>query len=295
MQRDRDGSCFLAYELAYWVDHYLSHRIPLLWDFHKVHHTAEVLSPLTNFRVHPVDSIVFYNIVSISLGTTGGALELPAAWPSVRVGGANVILVAFIFVTVHLAAFHVWIATTGPLGRLILSPAHHQIHHSDNPIHFDKNFGAVSVGSGMAVRNALYARAQAGAAALRRQGGSAGHHTAMGGLVAPFVRAGSACGRRCRRRCRDGCACLNSHLQRSGPVGSSSSSAHRFERRKGRKLSAGVTHVLPMEGVNVAALTSDRKPSHVESHYYADSRDPSRVAVALPSISTQTQLSSGIS
>ena len=71
---------FLAYELAYWLDHYLSHRIPLLWEFHKVHHTAEVLSPLTNFRVHPVDSLVFYNILGIFLGTTGGALSYFAAW-----------------------------------------------------------------------------------------------------------------------------------------------------------------------------------------------------------------------
>src|SRR4051812_16576711 len=54
---------FLAYELGYWVDHYLSHTVPLLWEFHKVHHTADVLSPLTNYRMHPVDTIVFYNIV----------------------------------------------------------------------------------------------------------------------------------------------------------------------------------------------------------------------------------------
>ncbi len=27
---------FLAYELGYWLNHYLSHRIPFLWEFHKV-------------------------------------------------------------------------------------------------------------------------------------------------------------------------------------------------------------------------------------------------------------------
>jgi hypothetical protein len=27
-------------------------------------------------------------------------------------------------------------------GRLFLSPAHHQIHHSDNPAHFDRNLGS---------------------------------------------------------------------------------------------------------------------------------------------------------
>ena len=57
-------------------------------------------------------------------------------------GGTNLILVAFLFVTVHLQHSHVWIASTGVLGRVILSPAHHQIHHSDNPVHFDKNLGS---------------------------------------------------------------------------------------------------------------------------------------------------------
>jgi sterol desaturase/sphingolipid hydroxylase (fatty acid hydroxylase superfamily) len=34
----------LAYELAYWFAHYLFHRIPALWEFHKVHHSAEVMT-----------------------------------------------------------------------------------------------------------------------------------------------------------------------------------------------------------------------------------------------------------
>jgi sterol desaturase/sphingolipid hydroxylase (fatty acid hydroxylase superfamily) len=180
---------FLAYELAYWIDHYLSHRIPLLWEFHKVHHTAEVLSPITNFRVHPVDSVVFYNILGLFLGTTAGALTYLQLGKPFAIGGANAILVAFIFLTVHLQHSHVWIAATGALGRVILSPAHHQIHHSDNPIHFDKNFGSClslwdwlfgtlhmperkreSLTFGIAIR----ARA---------------HHTVMGCLVVPFMQA----------------------------------------------------------------------------------------------------------
>jgi sterol desaturase/sphingolipid hydroxylase (fatty acid hydroxylase superfamily) len=35
----------------------------------------------------------------------------------------------------------VWIAATGRLGRLVHSPAHHQLHHSTDPRHFDRNFG----------------------------------------------------------------------------------------------------------------------------------------------------------
>jgi sterol desaturase/sphingolipid hydroxylase (fatty acid hydroxylase superfamily) len=65
---------FVAYEGVYWLNHWLSHRIGWLWAFHKVHHTAESLSLLTNFRVHPVDTIVFYNMAAAVEGVTAGVL-----------------------------------------------------------------------------------------------------------------------------------------------------------------------------------------------------------------------------
>ena len=63
---------FLAYELGYWLNHYLSHRVPFLWEFHKVHHAATVLTPLTNFRVHPVYMCIFLNILALFIGTANG-------------------------------------------------------------------------------------------------------------------------------------------------------------------------------------------------------------------------------
>jgi sterol desaturase/sphingolipid hydroxylase (fatty acid hydroxylase superfamily) len=180
---------FLAYEFGYWFDHYLSHRIPLLWDFHKVHHTAEVLSPLTNFRVHPVDSLVFGNILGLSLGITGGVLTFLQLGSPFEVGGTNLILVAFFFITVHLQHSHVWIAATGRLGRVIMSPAHHQIHHSDSPKHFNKNFGScLSIWDWMFgtlyVPGRTRERLTFGVATRAPE-----NHTAVGTLLVPFVQA----------------------------------------------------------------------------------------------------------
>ena len=134
---------FIAYELAYWLNHYFSHRVPLLWEFHKVHHTAEVLSPLTNFRIHPVYAIVFGNLLALFVGTTDGVLHYLKFGSPFGVGaGGNVVVLAFVWIIGHLQHSHLWIAVTGPLGRVIVSPAHHQIHHSNNPKHFNKNFGS---------------------------------------------------------------------------------------------------------------------------------------------------------
>jgi sterol desaturase/sphingolipid hydroxylase (fatty acid hydroxylase superfamily) len=178
---------FLAYELAFWVDHYLSHRIPLLWEFHKVHHTAEVLSPITNFRMHPVDSVVWSNISALFIGATGGVLTYLHVGEPFTIAGGNLFLVAFILFSLHLQHSHVWIPATGRLGRVIFSPAHHQIHHSDNPIHYDRNFGCcLSLWDWMfgtlCVPERKRERLNFGVGTRER-----GHHTAMGSIVVPFV------------------------------------------------------------------------------------------------------------
>lgn len=135
---------FLAYELGYWLNHYLSHRIPFLWEFHKVHHSATVLTPLTNFRVHPVYMCIFLNILAVSIGLANGvgAYLLGRPAPQFGLSETNLILVVFIYVYVHLQHSELWISFSGWLGRLFMSPAHHQIHHSRNPAHFNKNMGS---------------------------------------------------------------------------------------------------------------------------------------------------------
>jgi len=181
---------FLAYELAYWLDHYLSHKVPFLWEFHKVHHTAQVLTPLTIFRVHPVDSLVFANIIALVVGATGGTLQyvFGASAAPFALSGTNVILLAFFCVTLHLQHSHLWISFTGALGRILLSPAHHQIHHSADPLHFNTNLGCC-----LSVFDWLFGTLHMPAArreplafgAATRTGASP--HSVSGTLITPFT------------------------------------------------------------------------------------------------------------
>ncbi|MGA7773932.1 MAG: sterol desaturase family protein [Pseudolabrys sp.] len=135
---------FLAYELGYWFNHWLSHKVPLLWEFHKVHHNAEVLTPLTNFRMHPVYTWVFTNILAFSAAFANGFGNYMFGETAYQyaMSDTNIILVLFIHAYVHLQHSHMWIAFRGVLGRIFVSPAHHQVHHSANPKHFNKNFGS---------------------------------------------------------------------------------------------------------------------------------------------------------
>jgi sterol desaturase/sphingolipid hydroxylase (fatty acid hydroxylase superfamily) len=137
---------YLAYEFAYWLDHYLSHRVPILWEFHKVHHTADSLSVLTNYRVHPVDTIVFHNIAAIITGLTAAVLGYLFNRPAdaVAVSSSNLIVFVTSMSLSHLQHSHLWISLPGRLGNWVMSPAHHQIHHSIDARHYDRNFGSTT-------------------------------------------------------------------------------------------------------------------------------------------------------
>src|SRR5262249_28270797 len=89
---------FLAYEFGYWINHYLSHRVPIMWEFHRVHHTATVLTPLTLFRVHPVYMAIFLNILAVSTAIANGFANYAFGETAYQYALAdrNIILVFFI-------------------------------------------------------------------------------------------------------------------------------------------------------------------------------------------------------
>jgi sterol desaturase/sphingolipid hydroxylase (fatty acid hydroxylase superfamily) len=133
----------LAYELAYCSAHYCFHKIPALWEFHKVHHSAEVMTTFTELRQHPVEVIAFMNWIGLATGIAFGVMTYafgPGVRPFTLLDG-NVLTMAFLLTYGHLRHTHMWIAFTGVAGRILQSPAHHQLHHSANPAHFDKNLG----------------------------------------------------------------------------------------------------------------------------------------------------------
>jgi sterol desaturase/sphingolipid hydroxylase (fatty acid hydroxylase superfamily) len=135
----------LVADFATYVVHSLHHRWPLLWEFHKVHHTAEVLTPLTVYRKHPVYNLLS-RVTNIAIvGPFGGVIAflfVGTADP-VTLFGANVVFSLFHLLGANLRHSHVWLSFGPRLSHVFISPAQHQIHHSKAPEHWDKNFGEV--------------------------------------------------------------------------------------------------------------------------------------------------------
>jgi len=133
---------FLVDDWARFYFHYLQHRWRWLWVFHQVHHSALVLTPLTLFRTHPVDilwarcrnALTYGLVTGIFFFCFGPSLS---GWDILGAAAAGFL---FNLAGSNLRHSQVWLHF-GPLEPVFLSPAAHQIHHSVDAAHYDRNFG----------------------------------------------------------------------------------------------------------------------------------------------------------
>jgi len=132
-------------DLAQFATHMLQHRVPLLWEFHRVHHSPPVLHPLSNYREHPVDNLSYAlaNGTVVGITTAGVAGLMGCELRTVDVVGVNLFHFAFNFLGYNLRHSHIWLAWPSWLGYVLGSPAYHQIHHSTDPRHLNRNFAFI--------------------------------------------------------------------------------------------------------------------------------------------------------
>jgi sterol desaturase/sphingolipid hydroxylase (fatty acid hydroxylase superfamily) len=122
---------FVVYDFAGYLTHRIMHSSEITWRFHELHHSARSFNIFTVHRVHPVDSAI------IKFAQTLVVLLLGASVHEV-----------FLFTVITLllgTAKHsnLIYGYPGIFKYLIQSPAQHWIHHSQNPLHFNKNFGEI--------------------------------------------------------------------------------------------------------------------------------------------------------
>lgn len=125
----------------YWLHRWL-HSVPLLWRFHRLHHSADVLNPITFYRVHPVEHILFGLRHAISAGAVSGVFIY---FFGAKVGvaeflGANIFVFIFGVLGANLRHSHIPLRY-GVFESFLVSPYMHQLHHTKEYGH--KNFGGV--------------------------------------------------------------------------------------------------------------------------------------------------------
>lgn len=133
---------FVFDDFLRFIHHYLMHKIPFLWSIHQTHHSAKILTPITLYRTHPVESAIATIRNSLSIGISTGVFVylFQSQISFLTILGVHFMGFLFNFLGSNLRHSHIPISF-GKIEKIFISPLQHQIHHSTNPEHFDSNFG----------------------------------------------------------------------------------------------------------------------------------------------------------
>lgn len=114
-------------DLAQYWYHRLFHKVPFLWGFHAVHHSAKSMDWLAGSRMHLVEIILLRAITSLPLFTLGFSPAVMQAY------------IAFIYIWSSLLHANVG-GDFDRLGHWIATPRFHHWHHGLEREAFDVNF-----------------------------------------------------------------------------------------------------------------------------------------------------------
>ena len=122
---------FLLLDMLIYFQHVLSHKLPLLWAFHKVHHADRDIDVTTGLRFHPLEILfsMFYKLLCVAL-----------------LGPTVVVVIVFEIVLNAAALFnHSNVALPNvvdkALRNVIVTPDFHRVHHSTIQNETDSNYG----------------------------------------------------------------------------------------------------------------------------------------------------------
>ena len=126
---------FVVFVFIFTFVNYWAHRLlhsKVLWEIHKVHHSAEDYNVLLPYRNHPVDFILG-TLYGVAIATILGARpETTVLWLATN--------------AVYQSMVHSMYDWKGDwLEIIFITPSAHRIHHSTAPEHFNSNLGILSI------------------------------------------------------------------------------------------------------------------------------------------------------
>ena len=121
----------LIFDFAIWAQHLITHKVPILWRLHRVHHADVDIDVTTAIRFHPVE-------IALSMLLKIGLVYV--------LGPAAIAIVLFEILLNGTAMFnHANIKLPLGLDRVVrmvlVTPDMHRVHHSVHRSEHDSNYG----------------------------------------------------------------------------------------------------------------------------------------------------------
>jgi sterol desaturase/sphingolipid hydroxylase (fatty acid hydroxylase superfamily) len=124
-------AAILILDFAIWAQHLITHKVPLLWRLHRVHHADVDMDVTTAIRFHPVE-------IGLSMILKIGLVYL--------LGPAAVAVILFEIILNGTAMFNhanirlpLWLDSV--VRRVLVTPDMHRVHHSVHRGEHDSNYG----------------------------------------------------------------------------------------------------------------------------------------------------------
>ena len=121
---------FILYDLSYYWAHRMGHEVNILWAAHVVHHSSEEYNLTTALR--QTGTGFFSTLFYIPMALLGFDPLVV-----ITVGALNLV-------------YQFWVHTRhipklGVLEWVFITPSNHRVHHAQNPVYIDKNYGGVFI------------------------------------------------------------------------------------------------------------------------------------------------------
>ena len=121
---------FILYDFFYYWNHRFGHEVSLFWASHVVHHSSEN-----------------YNLSTALRQSSGGFFTFIFYLPMALLGFSPIILITVGSLNL---VYQFWVHTQhiGKLGCiewLMVTPSNHRVHHAQNQVYLDRNYGGVFI------------------------------------------------------------------------------------------------------------------------------------------------------
>jgi len=121
----------LILDFAIWAQHLITHKIPLLWRLHRVHHADVDMDVTTAIRFHPVE-IALSMVLKIGLVYALGPAAIAVILFEIMLNGTAMFNHSNLRLPLWLDAI---------IRKVLVTPDMHRVHHSVHRHEHDSNYG----------------------------------------------------------------------------------------------------------------------------------------------------------
>jgi sterol desaturase/sphingolipid hydroxylase (fatty acid hydroxylase superfamily) len=128
----RTAAAILLLDYTLYVWHRLTHRVPLLWRFHQVHHVDREMDASTALRFH-------FGEITLSVAFRAAQLWVIGPTPALYAIWQTFLILCILF---HHANIRLPLTWERRLARILVTPRLHGIHHSIIPEEVNSNWSS---------------------------------------------------------------------------------------------------------------------------------------------------------